>query len=333
MRKKCPINRKSLESVRVQAVQARKRGARVCDIANALGVHPNSVSRWVGQYNAGGARALRSTKSSGRPRKIDCRDLFPKIKRIVSRDATSFGFDTPLWTIPRLQKVLKSELDLKLSRATLHRRLTEIGLSFQKPEKRAFQQDPNRRKIWLKKEWPKLQKRATKQRAVILFLDECSVSLNPNSGKTWARIGRTPHIKTSSSKGSIGIISAIAKSGKLYFTIPSGRVNSHEFIKFLKKILKQISRKKIIIVLDNCSSHKSNKTFAFIEEHPRLQLHFLPPYSPDFNPDEHIWSQLKGKLNGHQATNKTDLRAAALRKMRSIQKKKGMLKNIAKKKI
>ena len=163
-----------------------------------------------------------------------------------------------------------------------------MGFNFQTPERRAFQKNPKRRKKWLEQEWPQLQKRAIAERAFILFQDECSVSLNPHTGKTWARMGRTPRIKTSSSKGSIGVISAISRSGKLHFSRTSGRVDSKEFIKFLEKILKQIPRKRILIALDNCSSHKSKLTLDCIELNSRLELRFLPPYSPNFNPDEKI---------------------------------------------
>jgi transposase len=333
-RKKCSISRKSLEAVRVQAIKAWKRGARVCDLAETLGVHPNSVSRWVGRFHAVGARGLRSSKASGRPRTIDCREFFPQLKKVVSKDALCYGFDTPLWTTRRLQTVFWKELNTKLSRSTVHRLLTEAGLSFQKPEQRAFQQDPDNRREWLKETWPKLQKQAKKQRAVILFLDECSVSMNPTSGKTWARIGRTPSIKTTASRSSIGLISAISRSGKLYFTIPKGNIDSTEIIRFLEKILKQIPRKRLIIVLDNCKIHKSNKTTSFVDQNPRLELHFLPPYSPDFNPDELVWAHLKQQgLAGHQARTKDDLRGKTLGKMRSLQKRKSIVKAFAKKKI
>ena len=95
-RKQCGIPRENLEHARVLAVQEWKRGARVCDVADMLGIHPNSVSRWIGQYRAYGTSGLRSSVSTGRPRKYDCKKIFPQIKKLVSKDATHFGFDTPL---------------------------------------------------------------------------------------------------------------------------------------------------------------------------------------------------------------------------------------------
>lgn len=330
-RKKCQIPRKNLELVRVRAIKAHNAGARTSDIAKLLGIHPNSVSRWIGVYKAGGARALRENKSSGRPRKIDCKDLAPKIFKLLKQPATTFGFDSPLWNSPRLTKVIHENLDVKISTTTLLRRLREIGLSYQKPEKIAFEQDPKARAEWLNKTWPALKDMAKKERAVILFEDEASVSLNPTVGKTWAKISRTPSIRTSSSRGSISIMSAISPSGRLYFTLPKGNINSDAFIKFTKQILNEIPRKKIYMVVDNCSSHRSKKTSDFIRESGRIKLCFLPSYSPDFNPDELTWATLKRvKLAAHQERNKPGLRKKTLGKMRSIQKNKEMIKSFVK---
>lgn len=328
MRKTCPIPRQNLCLARIRAIEARRAGASTKEIAGVLGVHPNSVSRWVSTYNAGGAMKLRGKHPSGRPPKIDCKVLFPKITRVVRLPATEYGYDSPLWTTKRILAVLKDELDIEISRATLHRMLQGAGLSYQKPERRAFEQNPTARRHWLEKTWPELKTKAKNERAVILFGDEASIALNPLSGKTWSKVGKTPIIKTASKRGSIPVISAISPTGKLYFTLPKKNISADEVIKFLKQILKQIPRKKIYLIVDNCRPHRAKKTASFIEKNGRLRLHFLPSYSPDFNPDELTWARLKGvELKAHQAHNKVDLRCKTLGKMRKIQKdKRGIMK-------
>ena len=162
---------------------------------------------------------------------------------------------------------------------------------------------------------------------MILFGDEASIALNPHAGKTWSKVGKTPIIRTTSTRGSIPVISAISPTGKLYFTLPKNNVSAEEFIKFLKQILKQIPRKKINFVVDNCAAHKAKKTLLFLEKNKRLELHFLPSYSPDFNPDELTWARLKGvELQAHQARTKRELRGKTLGKMRKIQKDKRGIK-------
>lgn len=327
MRKSCPIPRRNLGIARVRAIKARRAGASVKEIARVLGVHPNSVSRWIGSYNAGGAFKLKGKRASGRPSKLDCKELFPKITRLLRHPASSYGHDSQLWTAKRILGVLKDELDIDLSRSTLQRILQRAGLSFQKPERRAFEQNPAARKHWLSVTWPHLKNTAKRERAVVLFGDEAAIALNPNSGKTWSKVGKTPIIRTTSKRGSVPVISAISPTGKLYFTLPKKNISAVEFIKFLKQILRQIPRKKIYMIVDNCRPHRAKKTSAFIVENPRISLHFLPSYSPDFNPDELTWARLKGlELQAHEARNKDELRSKTLGKMRKIQKDKRNIK-------
>ena len=239
-RKKCPLPRSTLGTARVRAIRARKAGMRTKDIAATLGVSPVTVSRWIGQYQLGGARSLRTKKPPGRPRKIDCPEFAPKLAKIVKHPATKFGFPNPLWNSQRLREVSKSELGVEISKTTLWRTLKEIGLSYQKPERRAFEADDKSRKIWIEDIWPKVRKRASKERAVILFQDEATLTLTPTLGKTWAKVGHTPIVKVTGKRGSIGIISAISIHGKLLFKIPKNNVDSAEFIRFLKQILKEM---------------------------------------------------------------------------------------------
>ncbi len=147
--------RQNLGFMRVRAIRMHKAGASIGDIANLFSLHRVTVSRWMSAYRNGGASALKGRKSTGRPRKIDCFEFSPKLNRIIKQPATKYGFENPLWTCQRIKKVIHSELGLKLSRSTVWRALRETNLSCQKPERRAFEQDPIARKEWIEKEWPK----------------------------------------------------------------------------------------------------------------------------------------------------------------------------------
>ncbi len=213
----------------------RKGGAKVCDIAHAFDLHPSSVSRWLTRYNRGGAKNLRNRKASGRPNKFDCSVVGPQIKRVIKHPATKYGFQNPLWNSQRLRLVLTKEIGIKLSQPTMWRALRSIGLSYQKPERRAYEQDPIARKKWIEQDWPNLREAARRERAVILFGDEASVSLNPTIGKTWSKISKTPIVFTTGNRGSIPVISAISPQGALYFKLPKGTVDSDEFISLNRK--------------------------------------------------------------------------------------------------
>ena len=90
--------------------------------------------------------------------------------------------------------------------------------------------------------------------------------------------------------------------------IPSERVNATVFIDFLKELLTEYPKRKIFVIADQASPHIAKSVKAFVAGQKRLELFYLPTYSPDFNPDEGVWSHLKSQeLKAHQATNKEEL--------------------------
>lgn len=74
--------------------------------------------------------------------------------------------------------------------------------------------------------------------------------------------------------------------------------NSQQFILFLHQLHQYNRSKKLIIILDNGSIHKSKKVQAFVRKHAWVELFFLPPYSPEYNPIERFWQWLKQKVYG-----------------------------------
>ncbi|EMM76059.1 DDE family endonuclease [Leptospira santarosai str. 2000030832] len=90
----------------------------------------------------------------------------------------------------------------------------------------------------------------------------------------------------------LSVIGAISQKD-FHFQIVTGSVKSQNLIHFLKMLLKE-NRKKILIVWDNLSVHKSKVVKEFLKENEkRLQVEFLPPYAPELNPQEYIWGRWK----------------------------------------
>ena len=308
-----------LEEMRFRSIEAYKGGKGVLEIAELLGLHWGSVSRWLTKWRRGGTAALHGTKATGRPRKIDCREHGRIILKIVKRPATKYGYEHPLWTCQRIARVIAKELKLVVSIPTLWRALKKLRLSSQKPERRALEQDPKARAHWLKNVWPKIKRQARQERALLFFEDESVVRLTPTVGRTWAPIGKTPIIRVTGNRGSALVMSAVNLQGRLYFTIPSQTVNAGVFIGFLAGLLAEYPGRKIFVIADRAPAHIAKKVKAFVGREKRLKLFYLPTHSPDFNPDEGVWDHLKSQeLKAHQATTKTELinkTTAALQKM------------------
>ncbi|HKV43371.1 MAG TPA: transposase [bacterium] len=83
--------------------------------------------------------------------------------------------------------------------------------------------------------------------------------------------------------------------GELLFMTSPEKVNSTIFIRFLRKLLAHHRRRKIVLIVDRSTYHRSRVTRGFVAAHrARLRLEYLPANAPDLNPDEHVWSHLKG---------------------------------------
>ncbi len=156
---------------------------------------------------------------------------------------------------------------------------------------------------------PEIKRTVAKYRAVLYFEDEASVRLTGVLARTWGPRGARTIQKMTGKRGTIPVMSALGSNGTLLFQLYDNRIASGEVISFLSEMLKHHSRRHLVVVMDRARPHTSKETEEFIKSQKRLHVFYLPPYSPDFNPDEQVWNYLKNeKLKGHQARNEQELR-------------------------
>jgi transposase len=317
------INRVALEEFRLRAMFLRqKRGYSVGKISEIFGIHYNSVSRWFVKYRKGGEGNLYLKKAKGAAPILNL-DNIQFLEKSLTYPATDFGFQTPLWTSTYIRILLKKNRDISLNRTTIWRYLVKLGFSFQKPEKRYTQQDQDKVNIWIKKQWPKIKRWALENRAILYFEDESGISLAPVIGKTWAPKGKTPIVRVTGSRGGVLAMSAISPSGRMCFKLEKRRINSDVMIEFLKEIGACHFRRKVGVIMDQAPCHVSKKVRNFSEDSKQIKVFYIPPYSPELNPDEKVWRHLKHvELKDRQSQNKKGLAKEVVKALRKIQKKK-----------
>lgn len=317
-----------LEHYRYRAIELYKEGKQINEIAHFFGIHRGSISRWITTFKREGKVALKSTKAPGPTPKLTSKDI-RKILAIVKDSAVDHGFDTPLWTCKRLQQIITQEIGKEIHVSNIWRWLRKWNLSSQKPEKRPLQADPKQGEKWLKEEWIKIKEHAKRWQAIIYFLDEAGVSLIPVMGRTWAPKGKTPIVRVTGNKGGFCVTSAISPAGRMLFRIEKEKVNALVHIQFLKQVLRHHPNRKIIVIEDRARPHIAKKVEKFVEENKkRFALYYLPPYSPDLNPDEEVWNHLKNKkLKAHQIKTKKEFKPFLLSKMRSIQRSESLVQS------
>ena len=143
--------------------------------------------------------------------------------------------------------------------------------------------------------------------AHIVFIDESGFLMIPPVQKTWAPRGQTPIIQHHEDHGRISVISGISVSPirkrlGLYYSLHDGNITKFEVCDFLRYLLRHL-RGHVIVVWDNGKPHKGVEIRQLCRKYKRLHLEAFPPYAPDLNPDEGVWSQAKQALaNGRPDT-------------------------------
>lgn len=314
--------------LRCRAAMAVQEGMSIVDVAAAYGVDRRTVSRWLLRLDKQGRAGLKRKAGSGRPRKLE--ELSEQeLCSIVLRGAEAFGYESDLWTVGRLRRVMADEFGVQVSKNTVWRRLREAGLTCQKPEREYYEIDEATRKQWLRYEVPRIRRTVRKHRAILYFQDESNISLTAFLGRTWAPRGQTPKARVTGKRAGVAATSAISRNGHLLFRLVGKRIASQEVIDFLEQMLRHHSRRHLVLVMDQAPPHISQKTRSWIEAQPRLHNFYLPKYSPDWNPDEKVWNHLKHReLASHQAKTKDELTHLARRKLQSMARRPQLLRGL-----
>ena len=188
---------------------------------------------------------------------------------------------------------LKEKLRVELCLTAVGKLLASLDITPQKPLRRAYERDPQAVQHWLDYGYPELRKRAITRAAKIFFLDEAGFQSDPPLGKTYGLKGHTPVVKTSGQRQSINVISAVNARGEFWAATYDAKLNAETFVLFLKDFMKG-QRGKVFLVIDGHPSHKAKLVEKYVDSlQGRLELHRLPTYAPDLNPDEFVWSHMK----------------------------------------
>ncbi len=307
---------------------ALQRRLRVTQVAAAFGVDRVTVFRWRKRYENHGTQGLQRKKGSGRPRKLKQLNE-TDFKKLILKPASHYGYETDLWTVGRVRTVLQERFRVSVSEDTVWRRLREAGLSYQKPERQYYELDEKARQEWVQTELPKLRRAVRFHHALLYFQDEANVSLTAFRGKTWGIRGRTPQVLVTGKRGGLAALSAINRQGRLLFRLHEKRIASPEVIQFLGQMLAHHKHRHLVVAMDQAPPHVSKMTRAFIKSQPRLQVFYLPKYSPAWNPDEKVWNHLKHQeLKAHQAKTKAELKELTKRKLRGMSKDPELVRGI-----
>lgn len=289
------------EDLRRKAVRAVRQGKSKTEVARLFGVARQTVHTWVKTYQRGGAAALKARRRGRRPgKRLDAKEAAMIRRRIRDRHPDQLKLPFYLWTREAVQQLIHREFGLAVSVWTVGRYLRGWGFTPQKPARRAFERDPRAVARWLKEEYPAIRQAAKREKAEIYWADAMGLRSDHAAGRSYAPKGRTPLIPTAGNRFSCHMLSAITNRGKLYFMVFRETFKAKVFLGFLRRLVREVGRL-VFLIVDKHPVHRSRTIKRWLAKNTdRLRLFFLPPYSPELNPDEYLNQDVKSNAVGRQ---------------------------------
>jgi transposase len=282
---------------RIRSILAIAEGKGVGEIASILRVSPATIRQWLTKYLTGGLKALRTVhKQSGRFSRLT-KTQKRQLKQWITDGPQCVGFPGACWRSPMIQELISQKFGVFYSVKYISQLLKNLGFSYQKARFSVGGKDPDnqrKREDWLSKTWSEILNQAEKENAYLLFGDEVSFPQWGSLTYTWAPKGQQPTVQTSGCRKGYKVFGLIDYfTGKFFYKTLEGRFNSESYKDFLWGVLLK-TRKKIILVQDGARYHTSKAMRLFFDQFKhRVTVYQLPSYSPDYNPIEKLWKNIK----------------------------------------
>jgi transposase len=291
-------------------------GRKPSEAARTFGFCRQSVAAWVARVESDGVRSLSARKRGpkvGEHRLVSGALTERSIVRSIRGgcpDQMLLPF--ALWSRAAVIGLIQRRAGRTISLSTAGRYLRRWGFTPQKPMRRAYERDPVAVKAWLKEQYPAVKKRARDENALILWGDEMGLRSDDPIGRSYAPRGKTPVVDASGRRFGCNMISAISNLGQLWFMVFAGRLDAKLFIEFLGRLLRVSGNRRLFLIIDSHPAHKAVKVRRWLEEKPaerstRLELIFLPGYSPELNPDECLNHDTKQAMRKHRLRDQRDM--------------------------
>jgi transposase len=312
------------QQIRNQAIRLKESGKTYEEVSDITSVHKSTIVRWYKAYQLKGINAIQ-IKKRGR-RNGSCRTLTVEMERqmqktIYEKCPDQLKFPFALWTRKAVQQLITHFYSVEMPVRTVGEYLKRWGFTPQKPLRRAYKQNPKAINKWLDTKYPTIAKMAKNEGAEIHWGDETGLCNDSYHGRSYAPRGQTPAIRLHPRCKRVNLISTVTNQGKVRFMVYEAKMNSGTLIKFMKRLIKESTRK-IFLVLDNLKVHHSYVVRDWLAKHKeQIEVFYLPSYSPELNPDEYLNCDLKvGVHSKAPAKTKEQLKSKAISHLRKLQK-------------
>jgi transposase len=312
------------EERRRQVIGLRQSGLTYAAIAAQVGLSPTGVFNICQRFAHEGTKGLVSRPRGRKPdeqRLLDA-DQEAEVRGLICRH-TPDALDLPfaLWSRAAARDLIWQRCRVRLAVRTVGKYLARWGFTAQKPLRRAYEQDPAAVRRWLRRDYPAIAAAARQARGMILWGDETGLRSDDVRGRGYAPRGRTPVVQVCQKRAKLTLLSAVSNKGEVRWMVLDGAVNAPALIRFLRRLIRD-ARRKVFPVLDRLKVHRARVTRDWLAEHrAKIEVFYLPAYSPELNPDEGLNADFKQAVTRKApARSKEQLKRAAISHMRRLSK-------------
>ena len=311
--------------IRKQVVRLRKQRLPNKVVADGVGISVWGASRIWQSYKKGGSKAIKlgqRGRRQGEQRTLSSDQESDIQRALIDKTPDQMKLPFALWTRDAVKLLVKQQYGIEMPIRTVGEYLKRWGFTPQKPVKRAYEQNSQAVNRWLETDYPAIASRAKTEKAEIHWGDETGVQTGANYVRGFAPRGEKPVIRIVAKKSHVSMISAITNQGKLRFMMYRDAMNSELLIRFMTRLTKDAGSK-VFLILDNLRVHHGKNVKQWLEKHKeRIEVFYLPSYSPELNPDEYLNSNLKSKVHSGKAIrSREDLEKKTRLFMRTIAKR------------
>lgn len=180
------------------------------------------------------------------------------------------------------------------------------GFTFQRPAFRAYEQQAHAVQTWLEQGYPRIRTKAKRQGGLIIFLDELGLRSQHTSGKSYAPKGKTPVLEKSGNRFYLTMLTAISNQGHLIYTVAECNFNMALYVQFLQKLLRSV-KQKVFLITDSHPVHLGKMVQQWLlANSKRIEVFYLPNYSPELNPVEYLNQDIKTNVAGKKRAKHRD---------------------------